>query len=220
MLVVRKRLQSTCNGEEGAVTTTTAPTTAAPVATAAAASLADGLLRLTRVLQALKARHVADGPDTAALALLPPLWHHGPLRSSALAEVVHADPSTVSRHVAELLRRGLVRREADPVDGRASLLAVTDAGRDTVHVMRERRDQWLAGVLADWGGDDVAALTALLTRFTQELEQSLPTSAQRAAAGQPAQPAPQAPPPAVPRTAPASATAPATAPTGPEGPRS
>ena len=64
-----------------------------------------------------------DSRDRAALVLLFPLARLGPLRQGALAELVHADPSTVSRHVAALVEQGLVRRVADESDGRASRLS-------------------------------------------------------------------------------------------------
>ena len=46
-----------------------------------------------------------------------------------LAEAVHADPSTLSRQVSALAEQGLISREPDPADGRATLLAITAAGR-------------------------------------------------------------------------------------------
>jgi DNA-binding MarR family transcriptional regulator len=49
-------------------------------------------------------------------------------RSSDLAARAGLDPSTVSRAVAGLVTQGLVTREADPHDGRATLLVVTPAG--------------------------------------------------------------------------------------------
>src|SRR3954447_2715921 len=52
----------------------------------------------------------------------------GPLRASAIAEMLPADPSTISRQVAALVRDGLLERRADPVDGRASLLVATAKG--------------------------------------------------------------------------------------------
>src|ERR1700742_2833233 len=90
------------------------------------------LLRLMHPLKAAAAREGlhGDGQDRSAMLLLFPLMH-APQRPGALAELTHADPSTISRQVAELVQRGLVRREPDPSDGRASLLAITDAGRES-----------------------------------------------------------------------------------------
>ena len=65
--------------------------------------LSDQMPRFLRLLHALKAQLANQTRDRAALVLLFPLVRLGPLRQSALAELVHADPSTVSRHVAALV---------------------------------------------------------------------------------------------------------------------
>src|SRR5215212_4088788 len=73
--------------------------------------LSDQMPRFMRLIHGIKAQHTAEGGrDLAALVLLFPLQRLGPLRQSALAEAVHADPSTISRHVALLVDRGLVLR--------------------------------------------------------------------------------------------------------------
>src|SRR5215213_753632 len=87
--------------------------------------LSEHLPRFARLVHALKAQQAGEGRDRAALVLLYPLVRLGPLRQGALAELVHADPSTVSRHVTSLVEQGLVTRVADESDGRASRLHVT-----------------------------------------------------------------------------------------------
>src|SRR4051794_41394851 len=84
----------------------------------------------------------AQGPEArerAAHVLLFPLTRLGPLRQGALAELVHADPSTVSRHVTLLVERGLVRRGADDSHGRASPPVVTPARGAGLEQMRPER---------------------------------------------------------------------------------
>jgi DNA-binding MarR family transcriptional regulator len=120
----------------------------------------------------------AAGPEArerAAHVLLFPLTRLGPLRQSALAELMHADPSTVSRHVTLLVERGLVRRVADEQDGRASRLVVTPAGEREVAAMRQERDSLLARVTADWTPEELATFTRQLHRFVRDLTDHLPT---------------------------------------------
>ena len=74
-------------------------------------------------------RTSGDGVEWAAYGLLFQLVNDGPQRSSALAETACVDPSTVSRQVAQLVKAGLVERQSDPEDGRASLLVATERGR-------------------------------------------------------------------------------------------
>jgi DNA-binding MarR family transcriptional regulator len=144
-------------------------------------SLSDQLVQLTRVMHVLKAQATnpgGSGPEArerAAHVLLFPLTRVGPVRQGALAELVHADPSTVSRHVTLLVDRGLVRRIADEQDGRASRLVVTPAGEAVLDQMRQERDGLLTQVTADWSSDELATFTRQLHRFVQDLTHHLPT---------------------------------------------
>ena len=136
--------------------------------------LAEQLPRFIRLGHAVKSQMAAEGRDRAALVLLFPLARLGPLRQGALAELVHADPSTVSRHVAALVEQGLVRRVADETDGRASRLVVTDAGHAALDQLRSERESQLERVTADWTDGELATLTTLLERLLDDLTASLP----------------------------------------------
>ena len=138
-------------------------------------TLGEQLPRFMRLVHALKAGQAAEGRDRAALVLLFPLERLGPLRQGALAELVHADPSTVSRHVASLIEQGLVHRVPDETDGRANRLVVTDVGRAALARFRAEREAHLARVTADWPTADLATLTTLFGRLLDDLAASLPT---------------------------------------------
>jgi len=105
---------------------------------------------------------VLDPPIFVCLSKLAAV---GPMRSGALAEAVWSDPSTVSRHVAVLVERGLVRREADPNDGRISVLAATDQGLAVATAARQRRSAVFEKVMTGWSGDDRERFAELLERF-------------------------------------------------------
>ncbi len=134
------------------------------------------MARLMRVVHALKAAVAAGGDsrERAAHVLLFPLSRTGPLRQVALAEMVHADPSTVSRHVTVLVESGLVRRVADAHDGRASQLVITPAGEDVVAAMHREREALFESVTADWSDEDLTAFGDLLERFVGDLTDALP----------------------------------------------
>lgn len=153
-----------------------------PVAPAAQAdrrrdlhALGEHLPRLVRVIHALKASSAGDSRDRAAHVLLFPLVRLGPLRQGALADLVHADPSTVSRHVATLVEGGLVQRVPDERDGRASRLVVTEAGHAALASLRTERESVLAQVTADWDDREVASLADLFGRFVDGLSAVLPS---------------------------------------------
>jgi DNA-binding MarR family transcriptional regulator len=72
--------------------------------------------------------------------------HSGPLRLGDLAAAEGIAPSTLTRIVSVLEEAGYVRRDADPKDARASTLAVTPQGRDTLERLREDS----AAMLTEW----------------------------------------------------------------------
>nr|WP_281373116.1 MarR family transcriptional regulator [Kineococcus aurantiacus] len=96
----------------------------------------------------------------------------GPLRVGALAERLGTDPSTTSRQTGELVKQDLLRKLPDPDDGRASLLAVTEAGHAVVAAMKQRRHEHLARAVEGFDDDELDAFTGLLSRFADGLERA------------------------------------------------
>ena len=137
-------------------------------------TLSEQMPRFMRLIHAAKSQNASADRDRAALVLLFPLVRLGPLRQGALAELVHADPSTVSRHVATLVERGLVRRVADEADGRASRLVVTDEGHDALAALRDEREGHFERVTADWSLDDLTTFTTLFGRLLDDFANALP----------------------------------------------
>lgn len=112
--------------------------------------------------------------DPAIYSCLYRLAIDGPMRSGALAEALYSDPSTVSRQVAHLVERGLVERRADPGDGRAIVLAVTENGRRMADTVRARRTENIGRVIGDWPESDRAEFVRLLGRFLNDYERTRP----------------------------------------------
>ncbi|WP_232234578.1 MarR family winged helix-turn-helix transcriptional regulator [Actinoplanes sp. N902-109] len=137
--------------------------------------LADEVLRFVRLGARAKGMlNTADlGADFSALTLLFPLWRHGPLRVTDLADLKGADPSTISRQAAQLVKAGLARREADPADGRASRLAVTEAGMAACVRLDEARHASLSQVLAAWPEERVSAFADYFEEFNSSVEAHL-----------------------------------------------
>ncbi|MCP2278246.1 DNA-binding transcriptional regulator, MarR family [Nocardia amikacinitolerans] len=138
-------------------------------------TIAVQLTRLQRIRDrtALQIR-TEDRVDPAVFAVLFRLLCDGPMRSGALAEAVYSDASTVSRQVAQLVERELVRRTADPADGRATVLEVTERGREVAERIRRRRHDNLTRVMADWTPDNRALFADLLRQFVDDFERARP----------------------------------------------
>jgi DNA-binding MarR family transcriptional regulator len=128
------------------------------------------VIRLNRSGHSMRAALLAggaEGVESAAYALLVPLVKDGPQRTSDLAAAACVDPSTVSRQVAELVGHGLVERQADPGDGRATLLVATEEGHLAFTALQRRREQAFELLVGDWPAADVEALTTLLHRLNE-----------------------------------------------------
>jgi DNA-binding MarR family transcriptional regulator len=157
--------------------------TLAATASSTTAALGEQVLRLHRAFNGMRQQLVAksptsgDGVEWAAYGLLFQLVGTGPQRSSTLAETACVDPSTVSRQVAQLVKAGLVERQSDPEDGRASLLVATAAGRAVYQAKQEHRERMFARVLDGWSTADVEALTSLLTRLNDSITEQRSTPA-------------------------------------------
>jgi DNA-binding MarR family transcriptional regulator len=98
------------------------------------------LARLSRRLR----RHELAGLTPTQLAALSTVEQVGPLRLGDLAAAEGIAPSTLTRLVAVLEELGYVRRDADPKDARASTLAITVLGHETLERLRAENSALLA----------------------------------------------------------------------------
>ena len=138
-----------------------------------AEAILNQLVRFMRLSKRAASRFASahvDGIEQAAYLILYVLVSEGPRRTTALAEAVHSDTSTVSRQVGALVRHGLVERQADPADGRACLLAATPRGSECFEAHRRARTAEMMQVLANWSKEDLKDGADLLDRLNGELE--------------------------------------------------
>ena len=113
-------------------------------------SVLDAVLTASRVLVAMAARSLADTGEEVTLTQyrsLVVLASRGPQGVASLAEAVAVTPPTASRLVDRLVRKGLVRRRADRHDRRQVRIGLTEAGRDLVDQVTERRRAEIAELL-------------------------------------------------------------------------
>jgi len=127
------------------------------------------LLRVGRQLSHRAAHELYGDLPSYGWAVLVPLESGGEQRLSALALQLGVDGSVVSRQVAVLERSGLITRRPDPLDGRASLVGLSEAGRAVLEHTREVRGAWALDALADWSEDEAALLSRLIERLSADL---------------------------------------------------
>ncbi|MBW0105545.1 MarR family winged helix-turn-helix transcriptional regulator [Pseudonocardia sp. KRD291] len=82
----------------------------------------------------------------------------GPRRITELADAEHVSQPGMTGLIGRLAAAGLVERSRDPDDGRATLVAVTDAGREYLDSVHDERARLLARRVRELTDDDRAAL--------------------------------------------------------------
>ncbi|MFB7666382.1 MarR family winged helix-turn-helix transcriptional regulator [Kitasatospora sp. NPDC056138] len=130
-----------------------------------------GLL-LQRSTRARLYAHLTDGlgeaVDDLTYPVLSGLARTGPRSAADLGREIGLDRSTVTRRADRLEQAALLRREPDPADGRATLLALTDDGHRTVAATRQRLATAIDNSLATWPPADAQAFARLLRRFVDQ----------------------------------------------------
>jgi DNA-binding MarR family transcriptional regulator len=125
--------------------TTPRPRSAAP---ADARRLRDGIRALVRRFAVSERADVSCcGMTVAQAATLETLSTEGTMRLSDLGVRLGIAPSTLTRNLVRLERRGLVRRSPDAGDGRAFRVALTPAGTRAASEVLRQDEAFAASVL-------------------------------------------------------------------------
>jgi DNA-binding MarR family transcriptional regulator len=106
-------------------------------------------ISITRLARRLRVERLGlGGTETVLsdiqLAALAALERCDSMTPGELAENEKVQPPSMTRVIAVLEERGLVRREPHATDRRQVVLTVTAEGRDLVQRVRRRREAWLA----------------------------------------------------------------------------
>ncbi len=128
-------------------------------------------LRRARASSGEMARQVHPDLEPAAYGLLVRLEDAGEQRATELAAYFGVGKATISRQLHALEQLGLVDRRPDPGDRRASLVRLTDEGRERFTRVRDARRLSYARKLAAWDRREIAELARLLHRLNSLGEQ-------------------------------------------------
>jgi DNA-binding MarR family transcriptional regulator len=120
-----------------------------------AALLRPSLLRLTRLIRNQRVDMSVTLTQISAMATLN---KRGPMSAGELAAFEKVQPPSMTKVLANLEERGLVRRDAHPTDKRQAIISVTDEGRALLESERRSRDAWLSQRLAELTPDERALL--------------------------------------------------------------
>jgi len=128
------------------------------------------IARLSRRLR----RHELAGLTPTQLAALSTVERSGPLRLGDLAAAEGIAPSTLTRLVTVLEDAGYVTRRPDPADARASTIAITELGHQTMERLREDGTAMLTQSLALLSPEQRTTLAAALPSLEQLADTDYP----------------------------------------------
>ncbi|MQS16332.1 MarR family transcriptional regulator [Streptomyces kaniharaensis] len=127
------------------------------------------LRRSTRTgLHAQLTDGLGEAVDELTYPVLSGLARTGPCSAADLGREIGLDRTTVTRRADRLEEAGLLRREADPADRRATLLVLTGSGYDAVRATRDRLAARIEDSLASWPAADAEVFAGLLRTFVDE----------------------------------------------------
>jgi DNA-binding MarR family transcriptional regulator len=130
------------------------------------------IMLLMQAGRRLRTRHPEDQFDPSTFPLAKQLMQHDAMRVSDLAAKVELDASTVSRQIKQLEDKGIIERAPDPADGRASLVRLTESGRECLQAAFRRRFERIKASLEPWSDEDRATLQRLLVRLAGDLAEA------------------------------------------------
>jgi DNA-binding MarR family transcriptional regulator len=128
----------------------------------------------SRHLAAVHSAHTGIDLPLSAIALLRQLEPGDQLRLSELSRRLLVALPPLSRQVRTLVGNGFVVRTEDGRDARASLLAITPAGRDALHRFDLANSALLDKALAGWNDETLQALAAQMQRLIRDLRRGGP----------------------------------------------
>ncbi|WP_037909198.1 MarR family winged helix-turn-helix transcriptional regulator [Actinacidiphila yeochonensis] len=149
-----------------------------------AEAMVGALLTASRLLVAVSTRSLAEVAATLTLPqfrMLVALYTRGSLNLSQLADELDVQPSTALRMIDRLVAAGMVARGSEPADRRASVIALTERGRDTVLRATERRRAELTRIVARMPAAQRRGFVRVLRAFTDagSEPQARPTPGER-----------------------------------------
>ncbi|MEO7016011.1 MAG: MarR family transcriptional regulator [Leifsonia sp.] len=130
---------------------------------------ADATLTASRALLGVVARSVAAALEVVTLPqfrILVVLVGSGPIRIGALAERMHAVPSTFSRTIDRMVSGGWVERSTSPDSRREVMIDASRLGRELVDHVTDLRRREISAVLSNMDEEDRDMVMGALSRFS------------------------------------------------------
>lgn len=113
-----------------------------------------------RLSRRLKHQRVDESLSPTEMSVLGTLARCGSATPSELARKEHVQPPSMTRIVAMLEAKGLVRLDAHPEDRRQKVVTQTEQAESMLAAARAKRNAWLTELVQELDEDDRATLRA------------------------------------------------------------
>jgi DNA-binding MarR family transcriptional regulator len=133
-----------------------------------AATLRPSLLRLTRLIRNQRVDMSVTLTQISAMATLA---KRGPMSAGELASCEKVQPPSMTKVLANLEERGLVRREVHPTDKRQAIISVSEEGFALLESETRSRDAWLSKRLTQLTSEERALLRSAVPVLDKLAEQ-------------------------------------------------
>jgi DNA-binding MarR family transcriptional regulator len=137
---------------------------------------------VTRMARWLRPTEAAGSLTTTEVDMLIMADRRGPARMSEFATFCGLNPTMLSRLVPPLEEMGLLARQGDPADKRASLIAATDKSRSLLDQVRSERNDVLSRLFDDLSPAErqaVAAVIPVLEKLAEHLRDQVGSGGNR-----------------------------------------
>lgn len=114
-----------------------------------------------------------DGIGTAEIDCIHAVRHHPGITQTELAAALNSDKPAIARRTASLERKGYLRREPNPEDGRSYLLFPTEKAEGLRNAKADAENLFYEYIMTGLGeAERTAFLSALDTLYTRSKEES------------------------------------------------
>jgi DNA-binding MarR family transcriptional regulator len=86
------------------------------------------------------------------------IYHHQKISSKEITELLNMDKGYLSRILVSFEQKGLIKRNANKVDGRQQDLSLSPKGEKEFLVLNEASEKQIAGLLADLSKPEIGQL--------------------------------------------------------------
>ena len=105
--------------------------------------------------------------EPAAYSVLFTLQRERPQRMTTISKHLGIGKPTLSRQLSTLAERGFITKKADPGDGRALVISLTEEGLQRLEAAQKDRSERYLHMLEPWTEEEIVTLSGLLHKLNQ-----------------------------------------------------